>query len=454
MKEVNEMPATRSEASGGRWRLLLAVLLVASLTVCLTACRGFFGQAPIALLAVVSTADQEVPVTAIFDISGSNDPDGTITGFVLDFDDGHTQSGSSVAGLIPHTYMVAGTYTATLTVTDNDGRIGMVARTMVVGPAMLTFSSDRNAGPGTSFNVWRMMADGTDPQIVLNTASDELFPDLVRGTREKIAYAAENGTAWNVWSMTVDGLHASALTTQTKSNQLEPSWSRDGSKVAYASNATQTPSTTTWEIWTMTATGASAAKLTVQSPSWAIAPSYSPTNNDILFVSNKTASGGSAIWLWDDSAAGLDKAAELYDSSGQDGAVSPAGFPTGLGTALGLPAGMGISKPAWSPDGTKIAFSTDQGGDIDVYVMDADGANPKTLQAYVEGRLGQPAGTYPAVTTTNDEFAPYWLEDGTGLVFVKKVGSAYNLYKVSFSTAAVTQLTPAGSGTNVSPAKK
>jgi len=448
------MPEMRSEASGGRWRLLLAVVLLASLTVCLTACRGFFGQAPIALLVVVSTTDQEVPVTAVFDISGSNDPDGTITSFVLNFGDSHTQSGSSVAGLISHTYMVAGAYTATLTVTDNDGRIGMAARPMVIGPAMLTFTSDRGAGPGTSFNVWRMKADGTDPLIVLNTTRDELFPDLVRGTRDKIAYSAENGTTWNIWSMTVDGLHASALTVQTQSNQLEPSWSRDGSKIAYTSNAAQTPSTTTWEIWTMTATGANQVKLTVQSPSWAIAPSYSPVNNDILFVSDKTGSGGSAIWLWDDSAAGTDKAVELYDSSAQDGAASPAGFPTGLGTALGLPAGMGISKPAWSPDGTKIAFSTDQGGNIDIYVINADGSSPKTLQAYVEGLLGQPAGTYPAVTTTDDEFAPYWLEDGTGLAFVKKVGSAYNLYKVSFSTAAVTQLTAAGSGANVSPAGK
>jgi Tol biopolymer transport system component len=204
----------------------------------------------------------------------------------------------------------------------------------------------------------------------------------------------------------------------------------------------------------MTASGASPAKLTVQSPSWAIAPSYSPVNNDIVFVSDKTGLGGSAIWLWDDSAAGPDKAAELYDSVGQDGAVSPAGFPAGLGTALDLPAGMGISKPAWSPDGAKIAFSTDQGGNIDIYVMNADASSPKTLQAYVEGLLGQPAGTYPAITTTDDEFCPYWLEDASGLAYVKKVGATYNLYKVSFSTGAVTQLTPASSGQNVFPAAK
>ena len=321
---------------------------------------------------------------------------------------------------------------------------------VVIGPAMLTFASDR-AG---TYDVWRMKADGTDPQIVLNTPlHDELFPDLVRGTRDEIAFAAEDGTTWNVWTMTVDGLHASALTSQTQSNQVEPSWSRDATKIAYASNAAQTPSATTWEIYTMTAAGASKAKLTVQSPSWAIAPVYSPANNDILFVSDKSATGGSAIWLWDDSAVGPDKAIKLYDSLGEDGAVSPAGFPAGLGLALNLP-GDRISRPAWSPDGTKIAFSTDQGGNIDIYVIDADGTNPKTLEAYVEGLLGQPAGTFPAITTVDDEFCPYWLEDGSGLAFVKKVGTAYNLYRVSFSTGAVTELTPAASGGNVSPATR
>ena len=29
--------------------------------------------------------------------------------------------------------------------------------------------------------------------------------------------------------------------------------------------------------------------------------------------------------------------------------------------------------PAWSPDGSKIVFMSDRDGDIEIYVMDADG---------------------------------------------------------------------------------
>ena len=35
--------------------------------------------------------------------------------------------------------------------------------------------------------------------------------------------------------------------------------------------------------------------------------------------------------------------------------------------------------PAWSPDGSKIVFTSDRDGNIEIYVMDADGANPRRL---------------------------------------------------------------------------
>jgi TolB protein len=34
---------------------------------------------------------------------------------------------------------------------------------------------------------------------------------------------------------------------------------------------------------------------------------------------------------------------------------------------------------AWSPDGTQIMFHSDRNGDVDIYVMDADGNNSMNL---------------------------------------------------------------------------
>jgi TolB protein len=56
--------------------------------------------------------------------------------------------------------------------------------------------------------------------------------------------------------------------------------------------------------------------------------------------------------------------------------------------------------PAWSPDGRQIAFTTDRSGDDDVWVMNADGTNPRDLT------------NHPA----NDE-TPVWSPDGRQIAF-------------------------------------
>ena len=56
--------------------------------------------------------------------------------------------------------------------------------------------------------------------------------------------------------------------------------------------------------------------------------------------------------------------------------------------------------PDWSPDGTKIAFSSARGGDRrQIYVMDADGSQPKKL------------------TDTRDNTDPDWSPDGQKIAF-------------------------------------
>ncbi len=70
------------------------------------------------------------PLTVSFDASGSYDPDGTIASYSWDFGDGGGGSGVTVS----HTYISAGTYDATLTVTDNKGATNEYWLTISVSP--------------------------------------------------------------------------------------------------------------------------------------------------------------------------------------------------------------------------------------------------------------------------------------------------------------------------------
>ncbi len=59
----------------------------------------------------------EAPLAVAFDASGSSDPDGQVVAYAWEFGD----SGSGTGASVQHTFDTAGTYTVTLTVTDDDG---------------------------------------------------------------------------------------------------------------------------------------------------------------------------------------------------------------------------------------------------------------------------------------------------------------------------------------------
>jgi hypothetical protein len=69
-------------------------------------------------------------------------------------------------------------------------------------------------------------------------------------------------------------------------------------------------------------------------------------------------------------------------------------------------------NPAWSPDGTQIAFQTERDGNFEIYVMNADGSNQRPLASHSAG-----------------EFCPSW-----GVMAPKKVGSI--LFEKSAQTFA------------------
>jgi Tol biopolymer transport system component len=70
-------------------------------------------------------------------------------------------------------------------------------------------------------------------------------------------------------------------------------------------------------------------------------------------------------------------------------------------------------KPAWSPDGTKIAFSSYRDGDSKIYVMNADGSQETNLTNKHYTSLSRYRDDhYPALDSS-----PSWSPDGTKIAF-------------------------------------
>jgi TolB protein len=97
-----------------------------------------------------------------------------------------------------------------------------------------------------------------------------------------------------------------------------------------------------------------------------------------------------------------------------------------LGTGITL-LGAG-SDPSWSPDGTRIAFSRVSAGHAHLFVVNADGTEPRQL---TEG--------------ASDDVAPTWSPDGRFIVFCSAHGDAQwtqsNLFAMRADGSGLVQLT-------------
>ena len=114
-------------------------------------------------------------------------------------------------------------------------------------------------------------------------------------------------------------------------------------------------------------------------------------------------------------------------------------------------------QPAWSPDGTRIAFRSDRTDDVELFVMDADGENVEqltnsagedwtpswspdgSLLAFASNRNGnwdlfvtRPDGTELRQVTDGpgDHWLPAWSPDGSMLAFTGKRGGSWDIFTV------------------------
>jgi TolB protein len=237
---------------------------------------------------------------------------------------------------------------------------------------------------------------------------------------------------YDIFSMNPDGSDVRRLTTNPATDR-QSDWSPDGRALAYTIRKPN--STINFEVARMTAAGTQHRVLTTTETGQASSqPAWSPDGRSILF---RRSGPGRVSAIWQMGPLGERPAlrfappyAPLYPSWSHDrrrvafaGIVSPTGDTdrgvftlnadgSGL-TALFDVAGSYDSAPAWSPDGTKIAFESnaDVAGanpdrDMEVWVMGSDGSRPTQLThntLHDEGPAWSPDGRLLAYTSGPDD---------------------------------------------------
>ncbi len=150
-------------------------------------------QPPTAVLSATPTSGT-APLTVNFSAAGSTDGDGSIVSYAWNFGDGGSQTGGTTA---QRTYSSAGTYTASLTVTDNTGLTDTKSVSISVTATTTTYAltvGKSGTGSGTV----------TSSPAGINCGSD-CAENYTSGTSVTLTAAAATGSTFAGWSGACSG---------------------------------------------------------------------------------------------------------------------------------------------------------------------------------------------------------------------------------------------------------
>jgi Tol biopolymer transport system component len=193
-------------------------------------------------------------------------------------------------------------------------------------------------------DIWVMDADGSNPTNLTNNSIIETDPTWSPdGTRIAFASGPGDGRDWGLYVMDSNGSEVTFLA-HNMAVGLDggPSWSPDGSRIAFGT-----------DLQIINADGTNLVKIPDDNPAGTdLAPSWSPDGNCISYLSYRGAAGEGEIYVT--SVDGTRRANLSRNPANED-------------------------PGAWSPDGTKIVFTSSRDGNQELYVMDADGGNQTRL---------------------------------------------------------------------------
>lgn len=241
-------------------------------------------------------------------------------------------------------------------------------------------------------DIYRVDGDGTGAANLTKMSSYVYAGMSLSPDGRRLAFSSDRESCFGIWTMNLDGTDLKNLTGgnffDVRCNRL-PRWSRDGSRIAFS-----TTREGRFSVYVMNADGSNPRNVSSpldaapESTTW---PRGWTPDGKVILQHMSTITGAESIRAY---------------------TVNPDG------TALAPFGEARDHSPAWSPDGSKVAFIREANGSASLYVSNSNGSNARRLTDHA----GHDRLVY-SIAQDNDH-SP-WSPDGSHIAFANTLNNKH-----------------------------